>query len=1177
MVFIKQEKNSSETERFFTLNLKYLMSDFTHLHVHTQYSILDGAAKIKQLIAKAKELKMEALAITDHGNMYGTLEFYNEAKSKGIKPIIGCEMYVAEGSRFEKKGREDRSGFHLILLAKNKTGYQNLARLSSLAFKKDSFYYTPRIDKDILKKYSEGIIASTACLGGEVPYYIMHDGIDKAAEVVKEYIEIFGDDFYLELQNHGIPEQKKVNEAMQLLANQFNIKCIATNDVHFINANDSEPHHILICLNTGKDFDDASSMHYTGEEYLKSEEEMKILFSEYPDAITNTQEIVAKIEDYKLQRDIILPVFPLPEDFSTEMEYLKYLAYKGAEKKYNEFNEEVKSRLDFELSVIESMGFPGYFLIVQDFINRAREMDVMVGPGRGSAAGSVVAYAIGITNIDPIKYSLLFERFLNPERVSMPDIDIDFDDEGRDRVLKYVVEKYGEDKVAQIVTFGTMAAKSSIRDVARVLRLPLPEADRLAKLVPETPGVSLEKAFEEVNELEEARKNGDAVVKKTLEFAKILEGSARHTGTHACGVIIGPDDLMNYIPLSTSKDSDLMVSQYEGTLIESVGMLKMDFLGLKTLSIIKSAIDNIYKRHGIKINIDNIPLDDTKTFELYQRGDTIGTFQFESEGMRTYLKDLKPTNIEDLVAMNALYRPGPMQFIPLFINRKQGKEKTEYPHEMLEGILKPTYGIMVYQEQIMQTAQIMGGYSLGRADVLRRAMGKKKAEVMKAEQEQFVAGAVKKGIDEKKAIEIFEVMEKFAQYGFNRSHSAAYSLIAYQTAYLKAHYPAEYMAAVLTHNLNDIKKITFFTDECNHRKIPVLGPCINESELNFTVNKKGEIRFGMAAIKGVGESAVNIIIEEREKNGPFKSIFDLAKRVNLRAVNKRNLEALAYAGAFDTFENTHRAQFFYQGKPEEGSFLEKVIKHAAQYQSGLNSAQHSLFGDTEEIHISDPPMPDVEPWSKIEQLKKEKEVAGFYLSGHPLDDYKIEIQNFCNIEIENLTDLKSLKGRDLKFAGIISSVSHRSTKTGKPMGSFLIEDYNGSYNIALFSEDYLKFKHLLIEGTSIHIKAVVRNKFNSDDQFDLKINQITLLNDIIEKLTYKVTMQIPLNSITKELVGDIKNRIKKNKGKTRLIIQVSDFIEKNIAINLFARNTGIYAPDFVKNFSDYDDINFKLE
>ncbi|MFZ4740889.1 MAG: DNA polymerase III subunit alpha [Bacteroidales bacterium] len=1153
------------------------MSDFTHLHVHTQYSILDGAAKIKQLIAKAKSLDMKALAITDHGNMYGTLEFFNEAKCQGIKPIIGCEMYVAEGSRFEKKGREDRSGFHLILLAKNKIGYQNLARLSSMGFKKDSFYYTPRIDKELLKKYSEGLIASTACLGGEVPYYILNNGVERAAQTIQEYIDIFGEDFYLELQNHGIPEQKKVNIAMQELAQRFGIKCIATNDVHFINANDSEPHHILICLNTGRDFDDPTAMHYTGQEYLKSQEEMQELFAQYPESITNTQEIVDKIEDYKLKRDVILPVFPLPDGFDTEMEYLRHLSFKGAEKKYPEVTEEVKSRLDFELSVIESMGFPGYFLIVQDFINKAREMDVMVGPGRGSAAGSVVAFSIGITNIDPIKYNLLFERFLNPERVSMPDIDIDFDDEGRDRVLKYVVEKYGEDKVAQIVTFGTMAAKSSIRDVARVLKLPLSESDRLAKLVPEAAGMNLEKAFHEVKELEDARKNGDALVKKTLEFAHILEGSARHTGTHACGVIIGPDDLMNYIPLSTSKDSDLMVSQYEGTLIESVGMLKMDFLGLKTLSIIKSAIVNIYKRHNVKIDIDTIPLDDTLTFELYQKGDTIGTFQFESDGMRGYLKDLKPTNIEDLIAMNALYRPGPMQFIQTFINRKLGKEKAEYPHAMLEEILKPTHGIMVYQEQIMQTAQLMGGYSLGRADVLRRAMGKKKLEAMKAEQQEFVAGAVKQGIDEKKANETFEIMEKFAQYGFNRSHSAAYSLVAYQTAYLKAHYPAEYMAAVLTHNLNDLKKITFFIDECNRSKIPVLGPCINESVMNFTVNKKGEIRFGMAAIKGVGEAAVFAIIEDRDKNGFYKNIFDLAKRVNLKAVNKRSLEALAYAGAFDTFEDTHRAQYFYQEKPEDVNFLEKVVRHASQYQNGLNSSQHSLFGESEETEVQDPPMPEIAAWSRVEQLKKEKEIAGFYLSGHPLDDFKLEIQNFCNIELEQLNeDIKNLRGRDLKFAGIISSVSHRTTKTGKPMGSFTIEDFNGSHNLALFSDDYLKFKHFLIEGASIFVKAIIKNRFNSDDQFEIKINHITLLVEVIEKYTNKVTLRLPLAEVTPSFIESIKTKIKKHKGKCKLIVQIIDPSEK-MYINLFARNTSIDAAEFAKAFNDNKEISFKLE
>jgi DNA polymerase-3 subunit alpha len=1036
------------------------MSEFTHLHVHTQYSVLDGAAKIAPLISKAKELNMKALAITDHGNMFGALEFYFEALKQNIKPIIGCEMYVAEGSRFDKKGRADRSGFHLILLAKNMTGYQNLIKLCSLAFKKEHFYYTPRIDKELLRQYSEGLIASSACLGGEIPYYILNSGYEQAAKVVEEYLEIFGEDFYLEFQNHHLEEQAKVNKVLLQLADEYNIKCIATNDVHFINAEDAEPHHVLICLNTNRDYNDSSGMHYSGHEYLKSAEEMHGLFPDHPELITNTQEIVDKIEEYKLKRDVILPVFPLPEGFNDEMEYLTHLTYKGAERKYGEITAEVKERIDYELDVIRSMGFPGYFLIVQDFINEAKKMDVMVGPGRGSAAGSVVAYCTGITNIDPIKYNLLFERFLNPERVTMPDIDVDFDDEGREKVLKYVVEKYGENRVAQIVTFGTMAAKSSIKDVGRVLNVPLSDTDRLSKLVPETPGITLEKAFEEVAELNEEYKKGNDKIKQTIDFARKLEGTTRHTGTHACGVIIGPDDLSNYIPLSTSKDSDLMVSQFEGTLIESVGMLKMDFLGLKTLSIIKTALDNIYKRHHIKIDIESIPLDDQLTFDLFQKGDTVGIFQFESEGMRMYLKELKPNTIEDLIAMNALYRPGPMQYIPVYINRKHGREKVEYPDPLLEEVLKPTYGIMVYQEQIMQTAQILGGYSLGRADLLRRAMGKKKIDLMQSEKSEFVKGAVAKGINENKAKEIFDIMLKFAEYGFNRSHSAAYSVIAYYTAYLKAHYTAEYMAALLTHNINDIKKITFFIDECNHHKIPVLGPCVNESDLNFTVNKKGEIRFGLAAIKGVGETAARSIIDERAKNDIYSDIFDFARRVNLRSVNKKSFEALALSGAFDTFDDMHRAKFFHQERNEEINFIEKIIKHTTILNSNINSMQQSLFGEEEVVAVQNPPLPDIEPWSKLEQLKKEKEVVGFYLSGHPLDDFKLEIDNFCNIDIEKLnsTPPSELNGREIRIAGILSSVNHRTTKKGDPMASFNLEDYTGSLNLALYSEDYLKYK-----------------------------------------------------------------------------------------------------------------------
>lgn len=1153
------------------------MSEFTHLHVHTQYSVLDGAAKIAPLISKAKELNMKALAITDHGNMFGALEFYFEALKQNIKPIIGCEMYVAEGSRFDKKGRADRSGFHLILLAKNMTGYQNLIKLCSLAFKKEHFYYTPRIDKELLRQYSEGLIASSACLGGEIPYYILNSGYEQAAKVVEEYLEIFGEDFYLEFQNHHLEEQAKVNKVLLQLADEYNIKCIATNDVHFINAEDAEPHHVLICLNTNRDYNDSSGMHYSGHEYLKSAEEMHGLFPDHPELITNTQEIVDKIEEYKLKRDVILPVFPLPEGFNDEMEYLTHLTYKGAERKYGEITAEVKERIDYELDVIRSMGFPGYFLIVQDFINEAKKMDVMVGPGRGSAAGSVVAYCTGITNIDPIKYNLLFERFLNPERVTMPDIDVDFDDEGREKVLKYVVEKYGENRVAQIVTFGTMAAKSSIKDVGRVLNVPLSDTDRLSKLVPETPGITLEKAFEEVAELNEEYKKGNDKIKQTIDFARKLEGTTRHTGTHACGVIIGPDDLSNYIPLSTSKDSDLMVSQFEGTLIESVGMLKMDFLGLKTLSIIKTALDNIYKRHHIKIDIESIPLDDQLTFDLFQKGDTVGIFQFESEGMRMYLKELKPNTIEDLIAMNALYRPGPMQYIPVYINRKHGREKVEYPDPLLEEVLKPTYGIMVYQEQIMQTAQILGGYSLGRADLLRRAMGKKKIDLMQSEKSEFVKGAVAKGINENKAKEIFDIMLKFAEYGFNRSHSAAYSVIAYYTAYLKAHYTAEYMAALLTHNINDIKKITFFIDECNHHKIPVLGPCVNESDLNFTVNKKGEIRFGLAAIKGVGETAARSIIDERAKNDIYSDIFDFARRVNLRSVNKKSFEALALSGAFDTFDDMHRAQFFHQERNEEINFIEKIIKHTTILNSNINSMQQSLFGEEEVVAVQNPPLPDIEPWSKLDQLKKEKEVVGFYLSGHPLDDFKLEIDNFCNIDIEKLnsTPPSELNGREIRIAGILSSVNHRTTKKGDPMASFNLEDYTGSLNLALYSEDYLKYKHVLIDGQMVFVKALARIRLNTNNQIDYKVQQVILLSEVIEKLAKRVRLIIPLELISDEFTETLNDILKKCKGNTPIKISVSDIAEK-LTVDFSAGNRMVDAVEVINRVSIFDGIKIKF-
>ncbi|GAB4312349.1 MAG: DNA polymerase III subunit alpha [Bacteroidales bacterium] len=1117
------------------------MPDFTHLHVHTQYSILDGASNISKLLDRTAELGMKALAITDHGNMFGVLKFFDTARKKGIKPIIGCEVYVATGHRTKKEKTRGKPYHHLILLAKNKTGYHNLARLVTLGYS-EGFYYRPRIDKELLEQYHEGLIVSTACLGGEIPQTIMNQGKEKAREAIEWYRQLFGDDFYLELQNHNLPEQKTVNSTLLELAAETGIKVIATNDVHYINKEDYEAHDILIRLNTGADIDDnKGEMHYSGQEYLKSPEEMAALFPEAPEALENTMELVEKVEDYDIHHNILLPNFPIPEEFGDEDSYLRYLTYEGAKKRYGEITEEIKNRLDYELSVISSMGFPGYFLIVQDFINKAREMGVTVGPGRGSAAGSAVAYCTGITNIDPIRYNLLFERFLNPERVTMPDIDVDFDDAGREKVLDYVVKKYGREKVAQIITFGTMAARLAIRDVARVLKLPLPDADRLAKLVPEKPGITLSKAYKEVPELAEIREKGDELERKTLRFAETLEGSARHTGVHACGVIIGPDDLTNYIPLATSKDSDLLVTQYEGKLVESAGMLKMDFLGLKTLSIINDALKYIKKRHGIEIDIDNIPLDDQKTFELYQRGDTVGTFQFESEGMRTWLKKLKPTNIEDLIAMNALYRPGPMEFIPTYIARKHGKEKVEYPHPLLEEILKPTYGIMVYQEQIMQTARTLGGFSLGKADILRRAMGKKIEKVMREMKEEFVKGAAEKDIDEKKASEIFDIMLEFAKYGFNRSHSAAYSLIAYQTAYLKAHYPAEYMAATLTHNLSDIKKITFFIDECHRQHIQVLGPDVNESDLHFMVNAKGAIRFGLAAIKNVGEAAAEAIIEERTKNGPYKSATDFLKRANLKAVNKRCIESLAMAGAFDCFTEAHRAQYFFREHSDDSMFLEKLLRFAADYQTQQQSMQASLFGDMSEVQLADPKFPECEAWSRMEQLKKEKEVTGFYISGHPLEDFKYEIRLLCNIDLKRLKENKEkLINKQLAFAGLVTEVQHRTSKNGNPFGIFTLEDFDDTETFYMWSEQYLKLRHFLVEGTPLLCRARVVDKKMRNRGPEVQFESFNLLAEALDRNVKKLQATVSLDNIDETLTTKMVDLTGRLKGEAELQVLVVD-------------------------------------
>jgi DNA polymerase-3 subunit alpha len=1154
------------------------MLDFTHLHVHSQFSILDGAASVEGLLARTMEMGMDALAITDHGNLFGILKLLLSTEEEyRIKPIVGCEIYVAKRSRKDKTSKLDRSGYHLILLAKNTQGYLNLAKLSSLGYRRENFYYTPRIDKELLRLHSEGLIASSACLGGEIPSTILLHGEERAALVLEEYLDIFGEDFYLELQNHGLKEQEQVNKSLLNLSSRYGVRVIATNDVHFIHREDYEAHQILICLNTGKEMEGEEGMHYTGQEYLKSQEEMALLFPGHPEALTNTREIVDKVEPYQiLTKKVIVPHYPLPAEYGSEDDYLRYLTYEGAKKRYPQITPDIQQRIDYELSTIKKAGYSGYCLIVQDFINAARRMGVVVGPGRGSAAGSVVAFCTGITNIDPIRYNLLFERFLNPERVTMPDIDVDFDDEGRDRVMQYVVEKYGEERVAQIITFGTMAARSAIRDVGRVLKVPLDQVDKVAKLVPERPGITLKMAYKEVPELADLKKNGPENIRRTLKLAETLEGSNRHTSTHACGVIIGPDALIEHVPLAIAKDSAMMVTQYEGKLVENVGMLKMDFLGLKTLSIIKDAIELIRKRHGIEIDIENLPLDEPKTFELYKQGDTIGTFQFESDGMRAYLKELKPTDLEDLIAMNALHRPGPMQFIPSFINRKHQREKVEFPHPLLEDILKPTYGIMVYQEQIMQVAQRMGGFTLGQADLLRKAMGKKIKEEMEKNRAIFIQGALVNGITEQKAIEIFNIMADFAKYGFNRSHSAAYSVIAYQTAFLKANYPPEYMAAVLTHNLSDIKKITFFIDECRRHRIEVLGPDINESELNFTVNREGSIRFGMAAIKGIGEAAVASIIEERANNGPYRDIFDLARRINPRAVNKRSLEALAMAGAFDSFPDSHRAQYFYREPGEETNFLEKVLRHAANFQSRQQASQASLFGDEVMAQLPDIRMPHCDPWTKLLKIKFEKEVTGFYMSGNPLDDFRLEMDNLCNVTLAELNrDLNAFRGRDLTLGGMVTEMKQSTTQKGNPMGAFIIEDYTDSYRLVLFSEEYLKYKHLLVDETAVLIKARILPRFNSDTQVEVRIQNMMLLAEALEKLVKEITVRLPLPAIDREITEFFAKLVRKMKGKCSLKFVVYD-PDDNLSIEMPSGKYHVPCSEFLHALKDVREISYKL-
>jgi len=1127
---------------------------------------------------------MPACAITDHGNMFGVKLFHKKAKDEGLKAILGCEAYVAKNSRFDRSDKDDRSGHHLILLAQDYEGYKNLIKLVSYSWT-EGFYYKPRIDKELLRKYNKGIIASSACLGGEIPQAIMNLGMNEAEQVIHEYQEIFGNNFYLEMQLHrsGNPaidgdvyqNQLRVNKALFELSSKTGVKCIATNDIHFIKDTDADAHDLLICLNTGKDLDDPNRMRYTKQEYFKSGDEMEQLFAGHPEVLDNTIEIADKVESYALNQKPIMPVFPIPPEFTDEMTFLRHITFEGAKMRWGDKLEgELLERVEFELDTIERMGFPSYFLIVWDFIRAAREMGVSVGPGRGSAAGSAVAYSLRITDIDPIKYDLLFERFLNPERISMPDIDIDFDEDGREKVLKWVVNKYGKKRVAHIITFGTMAAKMAIRDVARVLKLPLMEADKLSKMVPERPGTTLASAYKEVPELMDAKKKGDPLVMDTLRFAEVLEGSVRQTGVHACGIIIGRNDLEEDIPLSTNKESELFVTQYDGKHVEDVGLLKMDFLGLKTLSIIMDAIEYAKESKGVDIDIDAIPIDDAETFELFARGDTTALFQFESPGMKKYLRALKPNRFEDLIAMNALYRPGPLEYIPDFCDRKNGRKSIEYDLPEMEEYLKDTYGITVYQEQVMLLSQKLAGFTKGQADTLRKAMGKKLITMMNELKEKFLAGGAEKGHDKKILEKIWLDWEAFAQYAFNKSHSTCYAWIAYQTAYLKAHYPSEFMAAVLSRNLSDIKKITIFMDECKRMGKQVLGPDVNESSYKFTVDADSNIRFGLGAIKGVGENAVQNIVDTRKTGGKFKDIFDFVERVNLQSVNKKNLECLVLAGGFDSF-GLKRHQYF-ATDAKEVTFIESLVRYGSRMQSDKDSSQQSLFGgDLGFAAIGRPEPPISEEWSKLVLLNKEREMVGIYLSSHPMDDYRFELTHFCNTSLAELGNVNELRNKDLSFAGMVTTVRNAMTKTGKPYGSITIEDYTDSFQLTLFGKDYEYYRKYFYQGYTLLIKGRVEPRMYNENEFEVRVKSMVMLHDVKAEMVKSLTLKLPLNNITEELVTELRIATDKHKGNVTLKIKVIDPEEK-MAIDFFSRAIRINLDNELLQFFEELDLQIAV-
>jgi DNA polymerase-3 subunit alpha len=1184
--------------------------------------LLDGAAEVSNLYKKAVKDEMPALAMTDHGNMFGIFEFVAEAykhkvnpddkndKRLKVKPIAGCEFYLVE-NRFKRQfTREEKDlRYHQVLLAKNDVGYHNLAKLCSLGYIEGLYGKYPRIDKELIEKYHEGLIATSCCLGASVPKTILKKGEEAGEEEFKWWYNIFGEDYYIELQRHGIPDQDKVNAVLLKLAEKYHVKTIATNDSHYVDVADYDAHDILLCINTGEKKTTPVIKEYSEDEegakknsrfgfynnqfYFKTTQEMSRLFADIPEAIDNTNEIVDKVELLDLKRDILLPNFPIPPDFLTQMQYLRHLTFEGAKRKYKEITREVEDRLNFELETIEKMGFAGYFLIVRDFIQAARDMGVFIGPGRGSAAGSAVAYSIDITNIDPIKYDLLFERFLNPDRKSMPDIDTDMDDEGRQKVIDYVVNKYGKSQVAQIITYGTMAAKMSIKDVARVLDLPLNESLELTKLVPDTPGIKLERVFEapfdgekslkdkeglngdDINNVKRLREiiKGDDLQARVLKEARVLEGSVRNTGVHACGIIIAPKDLSDLLPVSLAKDSDMLVTQYEGKVIEDAGVIKMDFLGLKTLTIIKGALELIKQNYNIEIDIDAIPLDDPLTFELYQKGETNGTFQFESPGMQKYLRELHPDKFGDLIAMNALYRPGPIEYIPNFIARKVGREQVAYDLPEMEEYLSDTYGITVYQEQVMLLSQKLAGFTKGDADTLRKAMGKKQIAVLNKMKSKFIEGVEKNGFDPKTCEKIWTDWEAFASYAFNKSHATCYAFVAFQTAYLKAHYPAEYMAAVLN-NAASIEKITFFMDECKRMGIQVLGPDVNESKLTFTVNKKGNIRFGLGAIKGVGEGAVNCVVEESTKNGAFNDVFDFVERVNLSAVNKKSLEGFALSGALDSF-GLNRSQYLTPVE-KDTAFLESLVRYGIKFQADKASVTNSLFGGGNSVSISRPDIPKAEEWGTLEKLNREKELVGIYLSAHPLDQFKLEIDHFCNTKLGDMSNLANLNGKDISFAGLVTESRTGQTKTGKPYGASIVEDYTGAYRLMLFGNDWVKYSNFFVVGYALFIKAKVQPRPYGNNELEVSIKSINMLTDVREQMVKSISIIVPVQLITDDLILVLKEHTDNTKGKAELKFKVIDR-EDNMVVDLYSRTQKVnITPELIHCLNSFEDIEFKL-